>query len=101
MKKIIALLLTVLLLACTLISCGSVSSEIKGKWYTDKGWCLDVRSDGTYNYEKEYGTGTWKVLDDGETVEFKDFYGDTTEFKLQEDENGQYISYSGRRFYKQ
>ena len=94
MKKIVSLLLVVVLMASALSACGTGPSEqIIGKWYNSKGKCLDVRSDGSWKLEGSYGTGRWKVLDDKETVEFTDFYGDTQETKIYEDESGVYIDF--------
>ena len=62
-KRIIGAVLIFALLALTLSACGK-SSEITGVWYNEKGETLNVQQDGGYNYEGEYGTGTWKVFDD-------------------------------------
>ena len=88
----IALLVGVLLLICSFAACGSGSSSLVGKWYDETGKCLDIRSDGSWKLEDSYGTGTWKKLDDG-IFEFTDFYGDTQESAINEDEIGQYIDF--------
>ena len=93
-KKIIrgiVLALTLLLTCITVFSCGS-SDNITGKWYNENGKCLDIRSDGTYKLENEYGTGKWRSLGEG-NFEFSDFYGDTQEAFLKTDENGEYIEF--------
>lgn len=74
--------------------------EIVGIYVTEDNYrTLDVRSDGTYDYDKEYGTGRWHYLESGE-LEFIDFYGDNYKITTGTDENGEYIKYSGRTFYK-
>lgn len=88
----IAALIGSLLLICSLAACGSGSASLVGKWYNEKGKCLDIRSDGSWKLEDSYGTGTWKKLDDG-IFEFTDFYGDTQESAINEDESGQYIDF--------
>lgn len=72
------------------ISKGNRNSLV-GKWYNTDGKCLDIRSDGTYKLEDDYGTGTWKFIEDNVTVEFADFYGDVLDTEIGEDANGQYI----------
>ena len=87
----VAVLLGVLLFICSLTACKS-GSGVVGKWYNEKGKCLDVRRDGSWKLEGSYGTGTWKKLDDG-IFEFTDFYGDTQESAINEDELGLYIDF--------
>ena len=98
-KRIIGAVLIFALLVLTLSACGK-SSEITGVWYNEKGETLNVQQDGSYNYEGEYGTGTWKVLDDKKTIEFRDFYGETTNVELVKDDLGEKIKYHGYDFYK-
>ena len=98
-KRIIGAVLIFALLALTLSACGK-SSKITGEWYNEKGETLNVQQDGSYNYEGEYGTGTWKVLDDKKTIEFRDFYGETTNVELVKDDLGEKIKYHGYDFYK-
>ncbi len=93
MKKYLSLLLIFILSITILSGCGSNEKTLVGEWYNEKGKCLDIRSDGTWKLEDSYGTGTWKFLDDNETVEFTDFYGDTQESKINEDELGKYIDF--------
>lgn len=90
-KKILVLVLSVIMIMM-LMACSSKPSPI-GKWYNKNGRCLDIRSDGTYKLENDYGTGTWKYLDDGVTIEFTDFYGDTQESEINTASNGQYIDF--------
>lgn len=99
-KKILALVLVAVTVALTFSSCGSKSSSIAGMWYNEDGKTLNVQKDGTYNYEVEYGTGTWKVLDDKKTIEFRDFYGETTNIEIVKDDLGEKIKYRGMYFYK-
>lgn len=95
MKKImrtICLLMIPILLVMGLCSCSSKKKDIVGKWYKNEDKCLDVRSDGTWVLDGLYGSGTWKYLDDDETIEFTDFYGEIYETKIEEDETGKYVS---------
>ena len=98
-KRIIGAVLIFALLALTLSACGK-SSKITGVWYNEKGETLNVQQDGSYNYEGEYGTGTWKILDDKKTIEFRDFYGETTNVELVKDDLGEKIKYHGYDFYE-
>ncbi len=91
-KKFSAILLVFAILLCSLTGCSSTSS-ITGKWYNTGGKCLDIRKDGSWKLEDSYGSGTWKVLDDGKTFEFKDFYGDTHETTISEDDIGKFIDF--------
>ena len=91
-KQILVTTLVMIFVLCTLTACSTTSEKkIVGKWYNSSGDCLDIRSDGTYKLENDYGTGSWKILDDGKTIEFKDFYGSVTETKVDKDKNGNYI----------
>ncbi len=99
-RKILAVVLIVTTVVLTLSSCGGKSGKIAGMWYNEDGKVLNVQSDGTYNYEREYGTGTWKVLDDKKTIEFRDFYGETTNIEIVKDDLGEKIKYHGQDFYK-
>ena len=91
-KQTLATILALTLMLCTLSACNSNSKNSPvGKWYNSQGKCLDVRSDGTYELENDYGTGSWKYLDDGKTIEFKDFYGSTIKTKAGKDKKGNYI----------
>lgn len=93
MKKTISIVLTIFVLMMLLSGCGSSEKNIVGQWYNEKGKCLDVRSDGSWKLEDSYGTGTWKYLEDKVTIEFTDFYGDTQESEINEDELGKYIDF--------
>ena len=99
-RKILAVVLIVTTVVLTLSSCGGKSGKIAGMWYNEDGKTLNVQSDGTYNYEGEYGTGTWKVLDDKKTIEFRDFYGETTNVEIVKDDLGEKIKYHSQEFYK-
>lgn len=90
-KKSIAIVVALLLLF-GLTACGVKNDAIVGKWYNQEGKCLDVRSDGSWKLEGSYGTGTWKQLDN-ESYEFTDYYGDTQESEIMEDESGEYINF--------
>ncbi len=109
MKKAIALIVLACLLLTTLAGCGdgggsgggtsSGKDSIIGKWYDSSDRCLDVRSDGTYRLDGEYGTGTWKKLDDG--YEFYDFYGSVSEAELVNEKKDSYVDLDGRKYYKE
>ncbi len=103
MKKCIALLVAIILGIFTLCACTESDTKetdtLVGKWYNPDNRCLDIRSDGTYKLEDAYGTGKWKYLDDAITIEFTDFYGDTQESKINEDEQGQYIDFGFLKSY--
>ena len=79
-------------LICSMASCASKPNPV-GKWYNKSGRCLDIRSDATYKLENDYGTGRWKILSDGKTIEFIDFYGDTQDTEINIDEYGKYIDF--------
>ncbi len=92
LKQTLATFLVIALMLCTLSACHSNSQNgIVGEWCNASGKKLDIRSDGTYKLENDYGTGTWKYLDDSKTIEFKDFLGSTIETQVNEDEEGNYI----------
>lgn len=94
MRKTISLLLMINLIVAIFCACKSPEKAIVGEWYNEDGRCLDVRSDGSWKLEDSYGTGQWKVLDDG-TYEFTDFYGDTRESEIYQDDSGEYIKFRG------
>ena len=91
-KQTLATALALIFVLCTLTACKSDNqTSIVGKWYDSSGEYLDIRSDGTYKLENDYGTGTWKILKDGQTIEFKDFYGSILKTRIEIDKNGKYI----------
>ena len=93
-RRIISIILIFVILVTCFSGCkASNKKSIVGQWYNEKGKCLDIRSDGTWKLEDSYGTGTYKLLDDKETFEFTDFYGDTQESKINKDDLGQYIDF--------
>lgn len=91
-KRNIAFIMEIVLILYALSACGSNTSSPVGNWYNEKGKCLDIRQDGSWKLEDSYGTGTWKKLND-DIIEFTDFYGDTQESKISEDEFGKYIDF--------
>lgn len=108
-KTMILTALLCILLVFTLVGCGdgndgstdkapSGSDSIVGKWYDTSNHCLDVRSDGTYRLTSDYGTGTWKKLDDG--YEFYDFYGSVTEATLVTEDGNTYVKLGRTKYYK-
>lgn len=98
--KIVSVVLVITSIFLTLSACGGVEDEIIGMWYDEDGDVLSVQKDGTYNFEGEYGSGTWKILDDNVTIEFTDFYGMTKNIEIIEDSLGVYIFYHQERLYK-
>ena len=98
--KIFSVLLAIVMLITTFSACGGnkvKKNDIVGQWYASDGEMeIDVRKDGTYD-DGGYGTGTWKYLDDGVTIEFKDFYGSTKKTTVVNDEYG-YSIYNGRYY---
>lgn len=93
-KSTTVLFVIIALAVCAFVGCSTDSSDsIIGKWYNKNGRCLDIRSDGTYKLEDDYGTGKWKLLDDKETFEFLDFYGDSQETKIYKDDHGAYVDF--------
>lgn len=93
MKKVISVFLIGCFCVLLLGGCGNQSKNLIGQWYNEKNRCLDIRSDGTWDLEDNYGTGTWKFLDDNTTVEFTDFYGDTQKSAIEENDLGLYIDF--------
>lgn len=98
--KVFSVVLAMILLITTLSSCGGgkvKKDDIIGQWYDKNGEMeIDVRADGSYD-DDGYGTGTWKYLDDGETIEFMDFYGSTKTTIIVKDEYG-YSIFNGRYY---
>lgn len=98
--KIFSVVLAIVILLTSLTSCGGdkvSKKDIIGQWYSESGEMeIDVRKDGTYD-DRGYGTGTWKYLDDGVTVEFTDFYGYTKTTTVIKDDYG-YSIYNGRYY---
>lgn len=101
MKKLLSVMSVLLLVLCAITGCGGKKKDAVGKWYDEGNKCLDIRSDGTYKLEGAYGKGRWEILDKNGTIEFTDFYGDTNETVIAENDYGLYIDFDGhRRFYK-
>lgn len=100
-KKALCLILIPILIVTGFCSCSVKKNDLIGKWYKDENHCLDVRSDGTWTLDGLFGSGTWEYLDDGETIEFTDTYGEVYQTTIDEDENGKYVTlkYYGR-YYK-
>lgn len=98
--KIFSVFLALVMLLTGLTACGGdkvSKKDIIGQWYSSSGEMeFDVRKDGTYD-DGGYGTGTWKYLDDGETIEFMDFYGSTKTTTIVKDEYG-YSIFNGRYY---
>lgn len=89
MKKITAIALLLVLLLSVFTGC-SGNSGIVGEWYDSKGHCLDIRKDGSFKLDGEYGTGKWKKLDNT-NYEFYDFYGQVYEAELKGNSNGAFL----------
>lgn len=98
--KVFSVFLALVMLVTGLTACGDdkiKKDDIVGQWYAEDGEMeIDVRADGSYD-DDGYGTGTWKYLDDGETIEFMDFYGSTKTTIIVKDEYG-YSIYNGRYY---
>lgn len=94
MKKIVSWTLVCVLLF-GLTACGAKTPDIAGQWYNKTGDCLNIQSDGTYSIDREYGSGQWKVLDDGKTLQFTDYYGTVCETQVQKDSVGTYLDIRG------
>ena len=98
--KVFSLCLALVMLVTGLTACNSdkvKKDDIVGQWYDSNGEMeIDVRADGSYD-DGGYGTGTWKYLDDGVTIEFMDFYGSTKTTTIVKDEYG-YSIYNGRYY---
>lgn len=75
------------------------SGGITGNWYNGSGRCLEIREDGTYKLEDDYGLGHWKTLSDG-SYEFSDFYGDLQGFETGTDGTGEYVRLNSEYFYR-
>ncbi len=84
----------------SLSGCVNGSGSPVGKWYNSNGLCLDIRSDGTYKLDNDYGIGKWKFLADKVTIEFTDFYGDIQDLKIEKSELGDFIHFGNEDFYK-
>lgn len=90
MKKFIAIMLAIAL-GLSLGACGRTSKAVVGKWYNSNNNELDVRSDGTWVLDGLYGSGKWKYLDDGKTIDFTDYYGEVYETQILEDGQGEFV----------
>ena len=104
MKRTIYLILTIAFLLFTFSSCGSdPKKEILGKWYNEKGDCLEILSDNTYSIDNIYNgyeigidSGEWEYLED---ENFFKFYADNYDrsvirVEIEENENGTCIKYT-------
>lgn len=103
-KNLFSIFLVISMLT-VLVGCvkfgGSESNDPIGNWYNKNGKCLEIRSDGTYKLEDDYGLGHWKLLNDSKEYEFTDFYGDLQKFEMGQDGAGQYIKFNSEYFYKE
>lgn len=103
LKAFLSLFVVLSLFLCLATACGTggssdsdaafdAESDVVGKWYNAHSKCLDIRSDGTWTLDDEYGTGKWQLLEDG-TYEFLDFYGQAQNTVMSENESGPYITF--------
>ena len=117
-KQCLLAIIIVMIGGCLLCSCKPTQSEqsnellkadgtvnqnyLIGKWYNKDDVCLDIRENGTYKLDGDYGLGSWTILDDNSTVEFSDFYGDIIDSNIGEDDTGFYIylKNNGGNYYK-
>lgn len=104
MKRTLILILTIALVLCTFSACGNnPEKKILGKWYNEKGDCLEILSDNTYSIDKIYtgyeigiDSGEWEYLED---EGFFKFYADNYDesiirVEIGKDENGTCIKYT-------
>ena len=110
-KRFFCFVMCIFLFVASFASCSNkngVEEKIKndagnaivGKWYAKNGKCFDVRWNNTYRLEGDYGTGSWRVLDDG-TIEFIDFYGAVDTVSIEKDEKGrEFFKFFEGTFYR-
>ena len=102
-KKMLVTVLILIFVLCTFSACGTKpENKILGKWYNEKGDCLEILSDNTYSIDKIYtgyeigiNSGEWEYLEEG----FFKFYANDYEesvikIVIDKDKNGQYIKYT-------
>jgi len=102
MKKVLALLLSLLMLL-SLVACGNSEEKIIGEWYNaEEDDYLIVQSDNTYKIKHHPGAmgydigsdyGTWRWLEEEEAFKFIDANGDTHEVVIEKDQETEKIKY--------
>ncbi len=76
------LLIFVVALFASMTACSGLKDKIPGKY--DNGFdMVTFYSDGTYEDDGAYGTGTWTLLD-GNVLKLTDFYGETKTYKIKD-----------------
>lgn len=114
-KKTMLTIISIAVICCILCSCkifptkqssdlfndeGIINQScLVGKWYNSANKCLDIRENGKYQLEDDYGLGSWTILDDKKTVEFTDFYGEILKSSVGKDTNGYYIDLNSSNGY--
>ena len=102
MKKAIILIFTIALVLCTFSACGTnPEKEILGKWYNEKGDCLEILSDNTYSVDKIYigyeigiNRGKWEYLEDEGFFKFYANNESVIRAEIEKNENGTCIEYT-------
>lgn len=99
MKKRILSLALALVVCLGLSACGgnSLEKQLVGSWYRNgqttstrdggEGPNFTLYSDGTCKLAKEYGTGTWAVVNDNQ-LKLTNFYGETETATIESIQNG-------------
>ena len=100
MKRTIALLL-VIAMCLSLAACGGgYKKKLIGSWYEageDEPQFI-FYSDGTCKIRYEYGTGSWRLLDDNQ-LKVTNFYGETDSAKIVSIKDGMLTLNSGLVLY--
>lgn len=110
MKKTIILSIVLGIIICSLISCrNKPEKKILGKWYNEKGDCLEILSDKTYSIDKIYkgyeigiNSGKWEYLEEGFFKFYANDYDESViKVEIDKDDNGEFIKYTYYgKFYK-
>ncbi len=102
-KKTLATILTLMFVLCAFSSCGTKpENTILGKWYNEKGDCLEILSDNTYSIDKIYtgyeigiDSGEWEYLEEGFFKFYANNYDESIiKVEINKDEIGTYIKYT-------
>lgn len=94
--KLFAVILAFITLMTTMAYCGKSDNKDKnivGEWLNSNGEIKMVVSSTGFYDDDNYGTGTWKYLDD-ETIQFTDFDG-TIKTTVVEENEDEYTIFDG------